>query len=171
MNTMNTMRISLMVFCGLIMVAVNAVAGPMIDMTLDATLQTGTPASLVTYSGSLSNSSGVELFLNSATGNISYSELSFDFTAFFTQVPLSLQDGESYTGPLFAVGISNVALPGDYSGSFAIQGGVDDSTFDTLAIEDFRVTVAPVPEPASVILLGSGLLGIVGTYRSRFKRK
>ena len=140
-------------------------------MTLDSFDLVGVFGSSVTFSGTLQNSSGQEVFLNGAGGNLSYSELTLDVTPFFTFTPLSLLDGQSYAGELFSVAISSVAIPGDYGGAFIVQGGLDAFTFDILALQDFQVTVSdPIPEPTSVILLGGGLLGIITIHRSRFKR-
>jgi hypothetical protein len=43
-----------------------------------------------------------------------------------------------------------------------------DGTFDTPV--DLTVTPAPVPEPSSFFLLGSGILGLAGATRRRFLR-
>ena len=127
----------------------------------------------MTFTGTVLNASGVELFLNGAGGGLSSSELTLDLTPFFTLTPLSLLDGESYTGDIFSVAISNVALPGDYFGTFTIQGGMDSGTFDTVGSADFQVTVADiaaVPEPSSVILFGFACLVLaVPLYRLRVR--
>ena len=57
----------------------------------------------MTFTGTVLNASGVELFLNGAGGGLSSSELTLDLTPFFTLTPLSLLDGESYTGDIFSV--------------------------------------------------------------------
>ena len=127
-------------------------------MTLDTSSLTGFPNGAVTFSGILLNNSGAEVFLNGAGGNLVYSELTLDTTPFFNFTPLSLLDGESYNLPLFAVAISAVALTGDYSGTFIIQGGPDSSTFDTVGTADFQFTVSEVssvPEPSTFLLLVS----------------
>jgi hypothetical protein len=121
---------------------------------LDPTSLVGSPGTAVTFTGTILNASGVELFLNGAGGGLSSPELTLDLTPFFTLTPLSLLDGESYGGEIFSVAISSVALPGDYFGTFTIQGGVDSQTFDTVGSADFQVQVAAVPEPSSGILLG-----------------
>ena len=154
-----------------------AFAGPLLTMSLDTPLIIGMPGAAVTFAGTIQNSSGVELFLNGAGGSPSYSELTLDLTPFFTLTPLSLLDGESYTGDIFAVAISGVALPGTYFGTFTIQGGVDSQTFDTVGSADFQVTVADtaaVPEPSSGALFGlAGFMVLVGRAlqaRSRCRR-
>jgi|ERR1035437_1384399 hypothetical protein len=124
---------------------------------LNSTSLVGSPGTAVTFTGTILNASGVELFLNGAGGGLSSSELTLDLTPFFTLTPLSLLDSEFYTGDIFAVAISGVALPGDYFGTFTIQGGVDSATFDPVGSADFQVTVADtaaVPEPSSGILFG-----------------
>lgn len=139
---------------------------------LDSTSLVGTPGTAVTFSGTILNASGVELFLNGAGGGLSSSELTLDLTPFFTLTPLSLLNNEFYTGDIFAVAISSVALPGDYFGTFTIQGGVDSQTFDPVGSVDFQVTVADtaaVPEPSSAALLALSML-ILAAGRARLTR-
>lgn len=145
------------------MMAMSAIpsSADMLAVTLDVSSLTGFPNGAVTFSGTLLNNSGAEVFLNGAGGDLTYSELTLDTTPFFNFTPFSLLDGESYNGPLFAVAISAVALPGDYSGTFIIQGGADASTFDTVGTADFQVTVSEastVPEPSAFLLLASSIL-------------
>jgi hypothetical protein len=132
-----------------------AFADPVFTVSLDSTSLSGAPGTAVTFAGTILNASDVELFLNGAGGGLSSPELTLDLTPFFTFTPLSLLGGESYVGDIFSVVISDVALPGDYSGTFTIQGGADSQTFDTIGSVDFQVTVqdaAAVPEPSSGIL-------------------
>lgn len=139
-----------------------AIEADTLYISLDSFSLSGAPGTSVTFTGTVQNSSGEEVFLNGAGGSLSYSELTLDLTPFFTFTPLSIPDGQSYDGPLFAVAISNVALPGDYPGTFTIQGGPDSSAFDTVGTADFEVTVSP--EPSSGSLLGMILL-ILGAIR------
>lgn len=48
-------------------------------------------------------------------------------------------------------------------------GGGDDFGFDNMTIGTTR-QVAPVPEPSTMLLLGSGLLGLAGYGRKRMKK-
>jgi hypothetical protein len=146
-----------------------AFADTIFTVSLDSPTLTGAPGTAVTFSGTILNASGVELFLNGAGGSLSSPELTLDLTPFFTLTPLSLLDGTSYTGDIFSVAISGVALPGDYFGTFTIQGGADSSTFDTVGLADFQVTVPDVtgvPEPSSGILVG--LAGAILIARHRW---
>ena len=65
--------------------------------------------------------------------------------------------------------------PGDYFGSFTLQGGPDDVTVNDLATENFQITVpgaSSVPEPSTFSLVLSALLtfstlGIIRSVRRR----
>ena len=132
-------------------------AAPLVLLTLDSDFLFGLPGSAVAVTGTILNTSGVEVFLNGAGGDLSSTELTLDLTNFFTFVPFSLLDGQSYTGDIFSVAISNVALSGDYLGSFSIQGGADAFTYDIVSSQSFHVGVADattVPEPSAAVPLG-----------------
>lgn len=137
-----------------------------LSFTLDSPIQTGTPGGTVTFSGTLFNDDIVDVFLNGASSTLPYSELSVDFTDFFSLVPASLSAGESYDGPIFAVDITDDATPGDYFGSFTIQGGLDENAVNNLATENFQISLPgeSAPEPASEQLFGLSLL-VLGCVR------
>ena len=60
----------------------------------------------------------------------------------------------------------NTSLPTAYNGSFAGIGGDIVST-DSIVISG---SITAVPEPSSLILLGSGLIGIGGVIRGKSRR-
>jgi len=141
-----------------------------LSLILDDLVLTGAPNSLVTLTGTLQNSSGGELFLNGADANLGYSELTGDFTAFFTDAPLSLLDGASYSGPLLSVFISSIAIPGDYFGSFDIQGGIDGNASEIITSGNIQISVTTTaPEVSMAKPLGLSLLSII-LIRRRFRR-
>lgn len=137
---------------------------------LDMPIRSGLPGDVLTFTGTLFNDDVVDVFFNAASATLPYPELGVDFTAFFTLIPLSLPSGGSYSGPIFDVDLTNNVIPGDYFGSFTLQGGPDWSTVNDLASENFQVTVpgmSSVPEPSMVPVLSFLVLLYCATTRTR----
>lgn len=127
--------------------------------SLDSLIEVAFPGDTITFTGTLTNTTDSDLYLNADSFSISSTDLFLDDTAFFLFVPLVLAPGEFYSGTIFDVTISPHALPGDYYGSFTVYGGDDFFSFDELATEDFQVTVLRViPEPSSKILTLTGVV-------------
>jgi hypothetical protein len=124
---------------------------------LNPTDVTAAPETDVSFSGVLTNTGGSDLFLNGDVSILPFAGLILDDSAFFSNAPLFLSPGGSYSGPFFDVLISDVT-PGPYAGSFTIQGGDDGNSFDDLASQDFRISVPAVPEPRYEAALLAGLL-------------
>jgi hypothetical protein len=140
--------------------------------SLDSPIQTAGPGATLSFTGTLFNNDVVDVYLNAASSDLPYSEQSVDYTDFFTLVPLSLSPGESYNGPIFDVAITNAATPGDYFGSFTIQGGPDDVTVDDLATETFQISIpnSSAPEPSSGTLIGLSLVALALARSCRVMR-
>jgi hypothetical protein len=129
--------------------------------------QTGVGQTLI-FDATLTNTSGATVYLNSDSASLA-GPLFLDDGPFFTNFPLSLDPGDSFTGELFDVvvptGPSSLGL---YAGTFSIIGGDPSDFTDVIASADFNVFVTP--EPASIVLLSSGIAALlVVMYTSRIR--
>jgi len=154
---------------------------PSLSFSLSSSVLTGLPGSDISVSGTLTNNSGTELFLNSlqfafdAPGS---AFLTGNDSAFLANVPLSLAasgDGSTYQGVLFGLHIADNAplmLPSDpaYTGSVSILGGESDTSTIELNRQNFQVRVA-VPAPSSVLTLVMGAVPCIALMRRRRTRK
>ena len=70
-------------------------------------------------------------------------------------------------------GKQNTSVPVDYYASYQLVSGQDRPFFSTTAGTSLRVerSFDPIPEPSTLLLLGSGLLGWVGFAQLRTRRK
>ncbi|MGI4789541.1 MAG: hypothetical protein ACRYFS_11900 [Janthinobacterium lividum] len=152
------------------------------DLPLTVTLTpsglVGDPGDVLEFTGTLSNpvTNSNDVFLNgdSTTFNGPATDLTVNPMGndpFFDNAPVSLAPGDAYSGEYFDVAISPTAQPGTYFGTFLVTGGMDGNASDTVASEDFSVTVlapAAVPEASTTVSLGILLaLGGAGLWRAR----
>jgi hypothetical protein len=86
----------------------------------------------------------------------------------FANFPYTLDPGQSYTDLLFTIFVPANIPFGDYSGSFTILGGSDNSSTDALAKASYDIGVTP--EPSSFVLLATGLSLLTAAfwYRGRY---
>lgn len=138
-----------------------------IVLSLDQLSQAGNPGQTLIFTGTILNGGVSDVYLNGLSFNVASRDLTFDGTPFFTYAPLSLSGGSSYSGPLFDIIVDASPSPGMFVNTFALLGGQDSVTFDEVAATNFTVSVNSVPEPASITLLASGIIGVLGVSGRR----
>jgi PEP-CTERM motif len=146
----------------------DAIPTDTITFTLDNANQTisssgGSEIFDATVTAASSNNAAV--FLNGDTFNVA-APITLNDTDFFTNFPLSLAPGVSFTGDLFVLTTLPDISSGVYLGSFSLLGGANGNASNTLGTADFSLA-ASVPEPSSLALLGGGLLGLMMAMRRR----
>ena len=143
-----------------------------VNFTLTQPALSGRPGNTVTFEATVSApiTNGADIFLNGDDFNIA-SPLALNDSDFFANAPFFLAPGDSSTFDIFTVAIPVGTPLGIYLGSLTILGGANDSSRNNLGTKPFSVAVTPditaSPEPSSLILLGSGLAGLVGVVRCK----
>jgi hypothetical protein len=143
------------------------VSADTLNLSLAMPSQAAEPGSTLIFIATVSapGANAADVFLNEDSTSVQY-PLTLDDSPFFSNFPLFLAPGDSFTGELFDIDIPSYASFGDYpNGYFEIDGGADDNASNFLASVNFDVDVTP--EPGGAILLLIGLSGLWAVFRCR----
>ena len=125
----------------------------------------------LTYDATVSAPAGnsAPVFLNGDSFNIT-APVTLNDSDFFSNFPLSLAPGASFTGDLFVLTVPPNSPLGTFLGTFTLQGGPNGNANNKLGTADFSLNVIS-PEPSSILLLLTGIAGLAMTLRwARYKR-
>ena len=156
-------RLAVILMIGLICASARA---DQLTITLDSPTLTGLPGDVLQFFGTLSNTTGTDLFLNADNFNLAaFDPSAIDDSLFFTNAPLFLgANGSTGDIGLFNITIPNPFFTGGYGGVFQVLGGSDGNVQDVIGSASFTVQVqqtTTVPESSSVPLLSFVLLALV----------
>lgn len=136
----------------MIMVLSATAFGGTVNINLANSTLAGGAGSVLTFSGTLVNTTSTVAFLNGANLSGLVAGFSGSTVPFFQNAPLSLAANQtSAMIALFSVTIPSVIATGPYSGTFSIFGGPGAN--DQALLSSAVFTVQAVPEPGTLGLV------------------
>jgi PEP-CTERM motif len=158
---MNRIRASYLIIALLLLLVASGAAQD-IGIVLSQTTLSGVAGTTLTFDATLTNFSSNTIFLNGDSYTTASAFLTVSDNPFLNNAPLSLGAGAG-SGPfaIFTVTIGPGEPAGIYTlNGFTILGGLTNIDFIPVGSASFTVEVSPVPEPGTLVLVTSGLLGL-----------